>query len=142
MTKPSWLSQLWHLPGTVWRALLAAAPWRHWVQAIGAMTFTLAMLAVVLIAWRGGWPAGTEEQRLTILGHANIIFGLLTGLNVLALTDLAINLRASKTGIDLSAAADDHQGPKPLAEITTTTTVTAPVATEAPDDTPPWERKP
>lgn len=118
-------SLIWHMPGRAWAGALAAAPWRQWAQALAAFTFTGLLLANMLIIWRGGWGPATETQRLELLGQMSIVLGVLIMLCLLAITDLAVNLSASRSGLNLSAGADDHQGPEQVAKVTTTTTVTA-----------------
>ncbi len=88
--------------------------WRAWLYGIcmlvGAVVFTgFAIWLVVLIRW--DWPAGTEGQRLDILGRA--LMGTLAGAG-LVLLGLVIrsNIRTLKgsAGADgLSIEAESHE---------------------------------
>lgn len=100
----------------VWKALLDAAPFRQWAQVAGAAVLTVAYCANTWIVWRGGWSVDTEAQRLELLGWNSLILGGLILINLLAITDLAVNLNASRKGVHFSASADeDRQEARPLA---------------------------
>jgi hypothetical protein len=111
MTLPGW-------PPRDWRALIALA-----ASVTGAATLTLLAAWIVWILWRGGWSAATEAERVDALAKA--LLGLLfTVAIVLISLGLAINrrsLKASALGASFEASGGDD--PSPVAQVTTTTTV-------------------
>lgn len=58
-----------------------------WMLLGAGMVTTLLAFVALFIVWRGGWPAGTEEQRLTIIGWA--LLGALAGMGAV-IVSLAI----------------------------------------------------
>lgn len=79
----------------------------------------------VLIIWRGGWPAGTEAQRIAIIGWA--LLGAMAGMGAVIIS-LAIGgpvgrYRASAGKDGISFEAEDHDDTHPAVTTTTTTEV-------------------
>ncbi len=77
--------------------------WRNWLYAIlwplgGIASGVILIWMITLIRW--DWPAGTEEQRLTILG--NIAYGMV---GMMALVSLGLTMRNAIRNLKLSAGA-------------------------------------
>lgn len=95
-----------------------------WMLFGAGVVCTLLAVGSLLIVWVGGWPVGTEPQRLSIIGWA--LIGALTGMGAV-IASLAIGGPVGRfkatgpggTGVDLEAKADP-----PAAPTTVTTTVT------------------
>lgn len=87
---------------------------RNWLYAIiwplgGVASGFILIWMITLIRW--DWPAGTEEQRLTILG--NIAYGLV---GMMALVSLGLtmrnairNLKLKAGGVSAEAQAGDEK---------------------------------
>lgn len=82
--------------------------WRNWLYGVawlagGVAALFMSIWLVTLIRW--DWPAGTEAQRLTILGNA--LYGVLamSGLVTLGLTMRSAirNFKGTAGGISLEA---------------------------------------
>lgn len=114
MTGRSFLGGLVAMPGRIWTAALRAAPFRQWAQAGAAFAFSQMLLWTLYVVWRGGWSPESETQRLDILGRATLLLTGLILLCLLAITDLAMSFRASRSGLEANVGADDHAGPDPL----------------------------
>lgn len=76
---------------------------RNWLYAIvwplgGVVSGFILIWMISLIRW--DWPAGTEEQRLTILG--NISYGLV---GMMALVSLGLTMRNAIRNLKLKAGA-------------------------------------
>jgi len=132
---PAWLSNLWNIPGRAWSAALKAGPLREWLSAGAGMAWTLAALGLVWLFRERLTP----EYAFWIIESALLIV-LVT---IVAITATGFNLRAGKGGVEVHVGAEDDDAPKPLAEVITTTTVTAPTSAAPPADpeVPPWERR-
>ena len=116
--QPQTFAELWR--GRMSTALLCA----------GMACFGLA-IGALLIAWLGGWPAGTEHQRLNIVGWA--LLGALAGM-MAVIVSLAIGGpggrfrgRLSRDGAELEA--EDRDDPLPAPAVTATTTTVVPATT-------------
>jgi hypothetical protein len=100
------------------------ADWRAWLYAIAWLAGGVALTAMsiwLVVLVRYDWPAGTEEQRLGILGVA--LYMTLTGpllvMIGLGLRNAIRNLKGS-AGV-ASFEIDGHDGNDPGAVVTTTT---------------------
>ncbi|UIJ43738.1 hypothetical protein LZK98_11615 [Sphingomonas cannabina] len=92
-------------------------------------------VGALLIAWRGGWPAGTEHQRLSIVGWALLgaLAGMLAVIISLAIGGPVGRFKANVGRAGVGLEAEDHDLP-PAATVTTTTVVN-PAASAAPPQT-------
>lgn len=107
--------------------LTFAERWRgrmSWMLFGAGIVCTALAVGALLIAWIGGWPAGTEHQRLTIVGWA--LLGALAGM-MAVIASLAIggpvgrfSARAGPAEFNLADKQDD---PSPHPTVTTTTEV-------------------
>lgn len=82
----------------------------------------------VLIIWRGGWPNGTEAQRIAIIGWA--LLGAMAGMGAVIIS-LAIGgpvgrfkANAGRDGVGFEA--EDRDDTQPVVTTTTTTAVATP----------------
>lgn len=96
---------------------------RKWVALLvsfgGAVVFTAGAAMLVHIIWKGGWTAGTEGQRLEILGTA--LFMILGGAIAANLAfGFVITPRKYKVGKD---GIEAEGGDQPQQTIKTETTV-------------------
>lgn len=66
----------------------------------------------LLIAWIGGWPTGTEEQRLSIVGWA--LLGALAGMGAV-IVSLAIGGPVGKFNAEVGPAKFSAEGDDPIA---------------------------
>ena len=84
-------------------------------------------VGALLIAWLGGWPTGTEHQRLSIVGWALLggLAGMFAVIVSLAIGGPVGRFKASVSRAGLDFDAQDHD-PAPVATVTTTTQVQAP----------------
>jgi hypothetical protein len=97
----------------------------------GIACFGLA-IGALLIAWVGGWPSGTEHQRLCIISWA--LLGALAGM-LSVIVSLAIggpvgrfNAKLSRSGLDVEAS----DKPDAVAIVTNTTGVRTPTTGTTP----------
>lgn len=83
--------------------------------------------AALAIAWMGGWPAGTEHQRLNIVSQALLgaLVGMLGVIISLAIGGPVGRFKANVSRAGATLEAEDHEQP-PAAVVTTTTSVTTP----------------
>lgn len=86
---------------------------------------TAMAVGILFVVWMGGWPAGTEHQRLSILGWG--LLGALAGMGMVIVA-LAIGgpvgrlkAKGGRSGLELEA--EDHDDTPPVATVTTTTEV-------------------
>lgn len=98
--------------------------------AAGVACFGLAMFTL-LVVWLGGWPAGTEHQRIAIFGWA--LLGAMVGM-LSVIVSLAIGgpvgrfkAAAGRSGLDFDLSDKDDP---PVAAVTTTTTTVTPTGTQ------------
>ena len=98
-----------------------------WMLFGAGVVCTLLAVATLMIVWRGGWPTGTEPQRLTIIGWT--LLGALSGM-LAVIVSLAIGGpvgrfkgKVNASGVELEAEEDQ---PTPVATVTTTTRVATP----------------
>jgi hypothetical protein len=84
----------------------------------------------LLIAWVGGWPAGTEHQRLSIVGWALLggLAGMMAVIVSLAIGGPVGRIKAEVGRRGAAFEAEDHDEVPPVATVTTTTAVTTPGA--------------
>ena len=112
----------------LWAALIAAAPIPLWWRAGAAVALTGVFAGVIVIFWRARfWPPEAWELRGNWLGYMGLSAAFTLLISIVALMDLRLNFRASRTGIEANMAGDDHDAP-PLATVTTTTTVETPAS--------------
>lgn len=95
-----------------------------WMLFGAGVVCTAMAVGALLIVWVGGWPHGTEHQRLSIIGWA--LLGALAGMMAVIIS-LAIGgpVGRFKAGVGRQGAsfeAEDHDAP-PVATVTTTTEV-------------------
>lgn len=98
-----------------------------WMLFAAGVVCTAMAGSVVLITWQGGWTAGTEHQRLSIIGWA--LLGSLTGL-LAVIVSLAIGGpvgrfkgRIGRDGAELEAEEREDSQPGAAAKVTTTTVI-------------------
>lgn len=72
------------------RALVALA-----FSIFGTMALTGAVIWIVWILWRGGWPNGTELARIDKIGLIAVLLTVIMGVSMIGL-QLAINKRSLK----------------------------------------------
>ncbi len=135
---PAWPSNVWNIPGRAWTAAFKVGPLREWLSAGAGMAWTLGAGALVWL-FRDDLQPG---EAFWIIETALLIVAI----TIVAITATGFNLRAGKGGVEVHVGSEgDDASAKPVAEVTTTTTVTTPVgAPEAPvaePEQPPWERK-
>lgn len=116
MSMKNWPSLVWGIPGRAWTAALKAGALREWLSAGAGMAWTLVSLGLVFL-FRGEI---TAEHAFWIIESALLIV-LVT---IVAITATGFNLRAGRGGVEVHVGADDDEA-RPVAEVTTTTTVTA-----------------
>lgn len=126
----AWRSSLWNIPGRAWTAAFKVGPLREWLSAGAGMAWTLAAGALVWL-FRDDLQPG---EAFWIIETALLIVAI----TIVAITATGFNLRAGKGGVEVHVGAEDDDVPKPLAEVVTRTTVSAPTevppAAEHPDD--------
>ncbi len=100
-----------------------------WMLFGAGVACTLLAVGALMIVWRGGWPAGTETQRLTIIGWT--LIGALIGM-LAVIVSLAIGGpvgrfkgKVNMRGAEFEAVDDV---PPPVATVTTTTSVATPTS--------------
>lgn len=105
-----------------------------WALFGAGLVCTAMVVGGALIIWIGGWPSGTEAQRIAIIGWA--LLGAMAGMGAVIIS-LAIggpvgrfSAKAGRDGVGFEAEDRDDAQP-----VVTTTTTTA-VATPAPGATP------
>lgn len=127
-----WPSLIWHMPGRVWAGMLRAAPMPLWWRAGAAVVLTGIFAGVIAIFWRAKfWPPEAWELRGNWLGYMGLSAAFTLLISIVALMDLRLNFRASRTGIEANMAGDD-EAPLPPLTVTPATTVEAPPAPEKP----------
>lgn len=97
-----------------------------WMLFGAGLVCTGLAIGALMIAWIGGWPPGTEHQRLAIVGWA--LLGALGGMGAV-IVSLAIGgpVGRFKAGVSRQGAtleAEDHADDAPVASVTTTTETT------------------
>lgn len=113
---------IWHAPGRIWVGALRAAPIQEWWKAGGQMALTAFAGAIVLILWLGPWTLDVETKRVDWLGGLAVLALVGVMVYAVAATNMRLNLRAGRGGIEANMAGDDDPAP-PAATITTTTEV-------------------
>lgn len=127
----SFLETVWHAPGRAWAGALKAAPITLWWRFGAVMIVTGIVGGLILIFWKGPWSAAVERARLDWLGWNSMAGWFVIVICIVALMDFRLNFRASRAGVEANMAGDHDDAP-PLAQVTTTTTVTgAPAAPPA-----------
>jgi len=101
-----------NLIALVWRAALAAAPLRIWALFLGAVPLTAGAVSLVLIIWRGGWPAYLARVQLDILGWALMATYGLIGMIVVALAAIKVSGRGPG-GLGFEIDGDGPDAPHP-----------------------------
>lgn len=91
-----------------------------WALLIAGILCTGMAIGALLIAWVGGWPTGTEAQRLSIVGWA--LLGALAGMGAVIIS-LAIGGPVGKFSGELGPAKFDVEGDTAPATVTTTVEV-------------------
>lgn len=125
----AWLA-VWNAPGRFWAGMLRAAPVQEWWKAGGQMALTAFAAGIVLILWLGPWTLNVEPKRVDWLGGLAVLALVGVMVYAVAATNMRLNLRAGKGGIEANMAGDDDAPPPATA------------AEPDPADAPPWERKP
>jgi hypothetical protein len=83
-----------------------------WMLFGAGVVCTVLAAGALWIAWRGGWPAGTEHQRLGIVGWA--LLGALTGMGAV-IVSLAVGGPVGRfkatgpAGTSLDVSGDDQR---------------------------------
>jgi hypothetical protein len=109
----NWPSLIWGIPGRAWHAALKAGSLSLWLTAGAGMAWT-ALTAILVLTFR---PILTHDDAFwIIMGSLGVVF-----LAIGAMAGQEISLGISRQGVNLNVGRDEHQ----LAEVTTTTTVTA-----------------
>lgn len=111
MTK--WRSLLWHAPGRIWGAMIAAASVSLWLTAGAAMAWTVMSAAFVWI-FR---PILTADDAFWIIMSAQGITALAIG----AMAGQEISFNVTRQGVNFNVGADDGRH----LEVSTRTTVTS-----------------
>jgi len=98
-----------------------------WALFGAGLVCTAMSIGVDLVVWLGPWPAGTEHQRLSILGWSLLgtLAGMLAVIISLAIGGPVGRFRANVGRTGLGLEAEDHDQP-PAATVTTTTKVETP----------------
>lgn len=109
----NWPSLVWAIPGRAWTAALKAGSLSLWLTAGAGMAWTI-LTASLVILFR---PILTHDDAFWIIIGALVIVFLAIG----AMAGQEISLGISRQGVNLNVGRDEHQ----VAEVTTTTTVTA-----------------
>lgn len=97
-----------------------------WMLFGAGVVCTAIAVGALLVVWQGGWPLGTEKQRIAIIGWG--LLGALAGMGA-TIASLAIGGPVGRfkatgiagTSIDLEAKADVAPTPSPT--VTTTTEI-------------------
>lgn len=80
----------------------------------GTMSLTIAIAAIVVILWRGGWSVGTELARIDKIGLIAILLTVIMGVTMTGL-GLAINKRTLRGGIGTASfeasGGEDNSAP-------------------------------
>lgn len=101
-----------------------------WMLFGAGVVCTLMAVSALLIVWVGGWPNGTEKQRLAIIGWALLgaMGGMLTVIVSLAIGGPVgrVKANASRAGFGLEAEGHDDPPATPQAVVTTTTETKVP----------------
>jgi len=103
--------------GSIWRAMLSAAPVKIWAQIGAAMAWTVVLVSFELAIWLGPWDTSRQAQQIDWLGYGVVIAGALALVSLAAITGLNINFKGGKDGVSGSIDQDE-----PAAVVTTTTT--------------------
>lgn len=127
---PAWPSNVWNIPGRAWTAAFKVGPLREWLSAGAGMAWTLGAGALVWL-FRDDLQPG---EAFWIIETSLMIVAI----TIVAITATGFNLRAGKGGVEVHVGSEDDDVCKPLAEVVTRTTVSAPTevpaAAEQPDD--------
>lgn len=92
--------------------MIPSPEWRPWLYGLawllgGVAAFAISIWLIGLIRW--DWPAGTEAQRLGILGNIAYIFAATNGLVVFGLTMRAAIRNFKGSAGALSFEADSRE---------------------------------
>lgn len=116
-----WNSLVWHAPGRIWAAMIAAASVSLWLTAGAAMAWT-AMSAAFVVLFRG---ILTSDDAFWIIISAQGITALAIG----AMAGQEISFNVTRQGVNFNVGADEaHQ----KVEVQTKTTVIASEVAEPP----------
>ena len=107
-------SLLWHIPGRIWSAMMASGSLSLWLTAGAGMAWT-ALTACLVILFRNSLTP--DHAFWVIISSLGVVF-----LAIGAMAGQEISLGISRQGVNLNVGRDE---PRSLAEVTTTTTVTA-----------------
>lgn len=109
----NWPSLMWAIPGKLWSGMMASGSLSLWMTAGAGMAWTV-LTAILVLTFR---PILTHDDAFwIIMGALGVVF-----LAIGAMAGQEISLGISRQGVNLNVGRDEHQ----LAEVTTTTTVTA-----------------
>ncbi len=133
----TFLEILWHAPGRTWAAMLRAASITLWWRFGAVLIVTGIVGALIWIIWKGPWTLAVQLDRLNWLGWNSMAGWFVIVICIVALMDFRLNFRASRSGVEANMAGD-HENDAPLAQVTTTTTVTG--ATPGVGELPPDQR--
>jgi hypothetical protein len=95
------------LPGSIWRAMLRAAPMRRWWQAGAAMSMTMFAAGLVLILWLGPWTLAVEAKRVDGIVIICLAVLFIVLVSIVAMNDMNLSLKASRNGLDANISPDD-----------------------------------
>lgn len=84
----------------------------------GAMALTFVFVGFAIVIWKGPWLTEHQPQQLELLGWGMLASAFLILVALVAITEIALNLKAGKSGIE--ARMDQDQSPDE--ERTTVTT--------------------
>lgn len=116
------ISTLWHAPGRVWAAMMAAASARFWAQVGAGMALTVVLVGYGLVIWLGPWPVTLAGKQLDLLGQGQLMAGFLVLVALVCITNMRVGLNATRDG--LHADLDQSDDPEPEPKVITTTTTT------------------
>lgn len=68
----------------------------------GAMALTVVFVGFGVVIWRGPWREEHQSQQLDLLGWGMIASAFLILVALVAITEIALNFKASRGGIEAS----------------------------------------
>jgi membrane protein implicated in regulation of membrane protease activity len=103
--------------------MMNSASFRLWAQAGAAVIGMLFAAGGLWVLWKGPWTLAVEVNRVDSIFYLAIGGLIIALVAVVALTEIKLNLKASKEGLTADLERDDEPAAAKV-ETTTTTTVT------------------
>jgi hypothetical protein len=116
------ISTLWHAPGRIWAAMMAAAAPRFWAQVGAGMAMTVVLVGYGLVIWLGPWPVTLACKQLDLLGQGQLMAGFLVLVALVCITGMKVGFSGGREGFHADLDQPDEPPSPPPAKITTTTT--------------------